>query len=123
MDEKILLDTSTCIDILKGLRKDILEFIEDKETFITTITIFELLNRERNFDIAERFVNRLNILNFDESSARLSSEIFKDLKKRGMLIDYRDIFIASICIINNCDLITLNLKDFRKIKDLKLIKI
>jgi tRNA(fMet)-specific endonuclease VapC len=37
------------------------------------------------------------------------------------MIEFRDIFIAATCIVNELPLITLNKKHFKRIEELKLI--
>ena len=85
------------------------------------LTFFELLLRETNLDQIETFRNKVNIADFDEPAARKASFIFKELKKKGKTIDFRDIFTASICIANNLSLLTFNTKHFRNIGQIKLL--
>jgi tRNA(fMet)-specific endonuclease VapC len=121
MDKKICLDTDICIEFVKG-NKDFYSFFEiDYVPYVTSITVFELLLRKTNLDKMEFLLSKVNILNFDEISARESSHIYKELEKSGDLIEFRDIFIALTCIINNCTLLTLNKKHFSRIKNLKLL--
>lgn len=122
--KKILLDTNSCIEIVKDTQKgkEIIEKILDNPIFVSSVSVFELYLRETNINKIDFLLNKTDILNFDESSAKKASEIFKDLRKRGLITDYRDIFIASACIANNCSLLTLNNKHFEQIKELKLIK-
>ena len=44
----------------------------------------------------------------------LALKIFKDLVKKGDLINDNDIVIGAICINNNIPLLTLNKKHFKK---------
>ncbi|MBI2673072.1 type II toxin-antitoxin system VapC family toxin [Candidatus Woesearchaeota archaeon] len=123
MVQKVCLDTDVTIAILNnedGAFKFI-ERIEEFDVFISTITLFELLQRETNLDIIEVFRDRVKVLNFDELSSRKASSIYKDLKKKGKIVDFRDVFIASICLVNNCKLATLNGKHFENIEGLNLI--
>ena len=123
MDKKICLDTDICIEILKNTDKGIhfLNFIEDKEVFITTISVFELFLRERNFYPIEKLLFQTSVLDFSELCARRAAEINKDQKKRGNVIELRDLFIASIAIVNNCTLATFNKKHFSNILNLDLL--
>ena len=123
MDEKICLDTGVCIEVVKG-NKNLNHFFEtDNLPYVGTITVFELLLRKTNLDKIDFLLSKVNILNFDEVSAKKASYIYKELEKFGELIEFRDIFIASISIINNCTLATLNKKHFSRIKGLKLLEI
>ena|SRR3989344_2113045 len=125
MEQKICLDTDICIEILKDTQKgrELLETIKNDLVFVSSITIFELYLRETNIGKIDFFVDKFDIINFDILSARLASNILKDLSKKGFIIEFRDIFIAASCIINNCPLLTLNKKHFDKIDELNLINL
>ena len=124
MDQKICLDTDACIAIIKrkGPYQDILNKILYSRIFISAISEFELLLRTTNIEPVEAFIKDLEILDFDPIAARKSSEIKKALKGEGKEIEIRDLFIASSAIVNDCTLATLNIKDFKNIKDLKLLE-
>src|SRR3989338_5709276 len=124
LEQKICLDTDIVISILNKEERagKLIEKIINLDVFITVITLFELLLRETNLEQIEIFRNNVNLLYFDETSSRKASEVFKELKKKGKLIEFRDIFIAAICIVNKCELMTFNNKHFENIKELKLIK-
>ena len=124
LEQKICLDTDVVISILNKEERagKLIDKIIDLDVFITVITLFELLLRETNLEQIEIFRNNVNLLYFDEISSRKASEVFKELKKKGRLVEFKDIFIAAICIVNNCELMTFNNKHFENIKEFKLIK-
>lgn len=121
--KKICLDTDVAISILRGEEKseNFKEQIEQNQAFISSVTFFELLMPGKDEDKVEYFVNKFEILDFNEHSAREASFIYRELKRKGRLIDFRDIFIAAICISENCELATFNKKHFENIKNLKLL--
>ena len=123
MDKKICLDTDFCIAILKQQPnyEDLLKSILFSKTFITSVSVFELLLRKTNIYQIESFIKDLNLLNFDSRAARKASDIQKELMVMGKIVDIRDLFIASTAITNNCTLATLNRKHFENIKGLKLL--
>ena len=53
---------------------------------------------ESKLDQIKPVRTNVNLAAFDEPAARKASFIFKELKKKGKTIDFRDIFAASICI-------------------------
>ncbi len=124
MDKKICLDTDVCIAIInrKGPYQNLLTKLLYSRVFISTISLFELFLRTTNMEPVEKFIKDLEILDFDSTSARKASEVRKALKSEGKEIEIRDLFIASTAIINDCTLATLNIKDFKNIKDLKLLE-
>lgn len=125
MEQKVCLDTDVVISILNGEERaeKLVEVIESTDVFISVVTLFELLLRETNLEKIELFRQRVKIIDFNEQASRKASLIFKDLRKKGRLIDFRDIFIASICIVNNSKLATFNKKHFENINELELVHI
>ena len=65
--------------------------------------------------------DKVKVLDFNEVSSRKASLLFKDLKKKGKIMDIRDLFISAICLVNNCKLATFNKKHFWNIGELELI--
>ncbi|MEK6984322.1 MAG: type II toxin-antitoxin system VapC family toxin [Nanoarchaeota archaeon] len=125
MDKKICLDTDVSIEILKNTGKadKLLDLINESEVYIAAISVFELLLRETNLHAIEKLLLRTTTLDFSELCARKASEISKILKSKGSIIEIRDLFIASTAIVNGCALATLNIKDFKNIKELKLLEL
>ena len=125
MEQKICLDSDICIEILK--KNPFYERMFDKfhysDVFISSITVFELFLRNFNLFDVKRFIEYFKVLPFDDSCAIKGSEIMKDLKGRGKVVDFRDVFIASTCIVNDCSFLTLNTKHFENMKGLRLIEI
>lgn len=132
----ILLDSTACIDFLKG-NKNILEILHDFDTlfFITTVTIYEVeigLERikikgskkkyEDLFNIWEKFILNMQILNFTLDDAKKAAEIYIDLESKGQIINDNDILIAAIMLNNGIyKIITRNVKHFEKIEHIKII--
>lgn len=123
--ENVALDTSVCVEIIKSrqLGIGIVDQISYSEIFLPSICLFELLLRRTNLEAVEGLINRVNLIGFDENAARKASDISKELQSKGNIIGTNDIFIAATAIVNNCALATLNVKDFSRIKGLKLVKI
>jgi tRNA(fMet)-specific endonuclease VapC len=65
-------------------------------------------------------IKGFHILPFDRKAGIKAAEIYKLLKQQNKIIEFRDIFIAATCIVNNQSLITLNNKHFERIQELKL---
>lgn len=122
MDEKICLDTDTCIAFMKGNSKaeKISDLIGSGKLFAASITVFELYLRKENVYEVSDFLNGIFVLNFDERCAIKASSIQKELRAKGAILDLRDVFIASIAIVNNCSLATFNKKHFSRIEGLEL---
>ncbi|HLD97460.1 MAG TPA: type II toxin-antitoxin system VapC family toxin [Candidatus Nanoarchaeia archaeon] len=123
--ERVVLDTSVCIEIIKNRQRgiSIANQLFTSEVFLASISTFELLLRRTNLGAVEELLREVNLLGFDEKSARKAAEVKKELNANGTPIGLSDIFIAAIALANGCALATLNVKDFSKIKGLKLLKV
>lgn len=118
MDRKICLDSDVLIELTKG-NKEIVECLQkfDASLYTSSINVFELwtgrLKKEE--ENIHNLIISLKKEGFDSESAIKAGDINLSLKEKGELIDFRDLFIASICITNNLELFTLNKKHFERL--------
>ncbi|MHA1276887.1 MAG: type II toxin-antitoxin system VapC family toxin [Candidatus Helarchaeota archaeon] len=133
----ILLDTSACIDYLKGNR-DLKKVIEEQDDLIhiTAITIYEInIGFERTKrKISEQrykqlykpwldFISSMEIFSLGFKEAEKSAEIYDRLEEKGQRIDDNDILIAGIMLANGVKkLITRNITHFEQIEGIEVIK-
>ena len=123
-----LLDTSTCIYILK--RKPIAVLLKFQslthETIgVSSITVAELLfgvdkssMPEKNGLEVKDFLDRLQILNFDQNAALHYGQIRSNLEKKGIPIGPLDTLIAAHAKSLNAILVSNNLKEFDRVEGL-----
>jgi tRNA(fMet)-specific endonuclease VapC len=64
----------------------------------------------------------LSVLPFTDVIAQKAADIYHQLKHNNQLIEFRDIFIAATCIVNDLPLVTLNKKHFQRIDGLEILK-
>ncbi len=131
MESKICLDTDFLIDFLRE-KKYAVEFIKEKEEktelATTIITLFELYcgafnsKKIEKIQVIDSLSEKLTLLNLSKEASKKAGEIYSILSKKGKIIDFRDILIASITLTNNFSLKTNNLKHFQKITELKIEK-
>lgn len=94
----------------------------------TSINAYEILfgaglsKIPENSEETVKLLGKLDILPFDTNAAERASEIHSTLSSNGQQINIKDILIASIAIVNEMILVTRNIKDFSRIKDLKIEK-
>ncbi|MBS3151512.1 type II toxin-antitoxin system VapC family toxin [Candidatus Woesearchaeota archaeon] len=125
MEQKVCLDTDVCIEIIKGnedVKAKLIQF-SSLQLNVTSISVFELYLRKDNPGDIDDFLDGVDVIPFDEVSAKIASNVSKLLRRRGKLVDVRDIFIAAISMREDCNFITLNEKHFADIDGLKLIRI
>jgi len=123
---RMVIDSTLFIEHLRAKEKfaTTLSHIPDTETLcLSTVTIYELYmgattDQKRN-DI-EILTGELIVLPFDEEASLEASRIYHQLKMQGMMIEFRDIFIAATAIVNNQELKSLNRKHFERIANLRL---
>ena len=125
-----LLDTNTCIYFLnRTSEKTVSQFkrLSPSEIKLPAITVAELYYgaekskaKKKNRTIVENFVSIFEIIPFDEKCCIIYARIRASLEKSGVPIGPMDLLIASISLSNNFILVTNNIKEFRRIKGLKL---
>ena len=125
-----LLDTNTCIYFLNRSSERIISQFKKyspSEITLSSITVAELFYgaekskaRKKNWAVVEDFVSNFDILPFDEKSCQIYAKTRASLEKAGVPIGPMDLLIASISLANNFVLVTNNIKEFRRIKGLKL---
>ena len=131
MESKICLDTDFLVNFLRNKREEA-DFIKineaDKDLATTYINLFELYygayksqERENNLKAISLLLSRLNILNLSDESVKKSGEILVKLEKEGKTIDFRDLFIGTIALVNNYSLKTNNIRHFNRIEELRIM--
>ncbi len=63
----------------------------------------------------------LPVLPFSDLVAVEAAKIYHRLRLSNKMIEFRDIFIASTCLVNDLPLLTLNKKHFTRIKGLEIL--
>ncbi len=118
---EVCLDTNIVIDLLRRREKTVKQLLKLELTpAITAITVAELYMGEKKEEKLDLVLRRLKFYPLDFESSRLAGKIYRTLKKRGELIDFRDILVGAICIRYGVPLITKNLKHFKRLKEFGL---
>jgi tRNA(fMet)-specific endonuclease VapC len=125
-----LVDTDILSFYFKGDSKVVEKFndylTEFDVTNISIITYYEILGglrfkkAEKQIKEFEEFVNNNTIIHISEESAKISGDIYADLRQKGITIGTSDILIAGIAIENELTLITNNEKHYDSIRGLKI---
>lgn len=93
---------------------------------ISIITYYEICaglkykDAIKQLDQFEEFIAVQNLILVSESSARIASDIYAELRKSGITIGTSDLLIAGIAIENGLTLITNNEKHYVPIRNLKV---
>jgi len=127
---KFMLDTSTCIYIIKRKPPDVIERFRQTEISrigISSITLSELLygvskssKPEQNKIALMQFVAPLEILPYDQEAAQCYGDLRTHLEKQGTPIGSLDMLIAAHALSIACILITNNEKAFIRIPNIRI---
>lgn len=114
---KICLDTDILIQMMRNDESVKAIMASFDSTFHTTsINVFEIWQGHRKGEETLELLSPIVKLDFDEKSAFVAGDIQRKLLDNGQVLDIRDVFVASACISNNAELLTLNKKHFERMK-------
>jgi predicted nucleic acid-binding protein len=121
--EKILVDSCIFIDIFRG-DQQLYHALSEYEAAINSIVYMELVQGARNkteLKKIDTFLNRFEIISVDEEISLKSMELMKSYSlSHGLLVP--DAMIAATALVKDLPLWTFNLKDFRFIQKLNLVR-
>ena len=128
---KYMLDTNICIYLIKQKPPKVLKHFKSHavgDIGISSITLAELRygvsksqHVEKNRQALDEFMLPLEIEDFDEHAAAEYGSVRADLEKGGKLIVSMDMLIGAHALALGAILVTNNTKEFRQIKNLKVI--
>ena len=126
---RYMLDTNIAIYVIKRRPISALAIFNRHagELSISSITLAELLHgaekseqRERNLNRVEDFVSRLDVLDYGSKAADHYGDIRADLERSGTPIGINDLHIAGHARSEGLVLDSNNLKEFERVKGLRL---
>lgn len=127
---KYMLDTNTCIYIIKRKPPKVIGRFKKADISligISSITLSELLygvskssRPEQNQIALAQFAAPLEIMPYDDNAAQSYGDLRAGLEKQGTPIGSLDMLIAAHAISLNCVLIMNNEKEFNRIPNLRI---
>jgi tRNA(fMet)-specific endonuclease VapC len=124
-----MLDTNMCIYIIKKRPISLMEkfnSIPENNICISVVTYAELQygvekssSKKMNQDIVDDFISHLTVLSWDMEAAHRYGKIRSTLEEKGTPIGNMDLLIAAHALSQKCTLVSNNLREFSRIKDLK----
>jgi len=124
-----LLDTDTCIDLLRGLRSVVskLEKLSPEDCGISAITTFELFagaakarQPSNEIDKIERLVSVLEEISFDREAAQQAGALRYRLDKAGTPLGPYDLLIAAHALALDLTLVIANTVEFGRVAGLRI---
>lgn len=76
-------------------------------------------DKENDIEILTEY---LTVLPFTDLVSIKAAQIYHKLRLNNQMVEFRDIFIAATCIINELPIVTLNTEHFKRIDELKIIR-
>jgi tRNA(fMet)-specific endonuclease VapC len=123
-----MLDTNICIYVLKSHSAELRHrFRVSKDLCISVVTYAELCFgiengdaslKEQRWEQLDAFTRLLLILPLDENAARHYGRIRAQLKSKSNSIRNNDLFIAAHALSSNATLVTNNVREFGRVRDL-----
>ena len=127
---KYLLDTDVCIYLINKRPSSVLEKLHAcraGDVGVSAVTVAELRygasksqRSGQNHEALDLFLAPLEMMAFDESAAIVYGEIRAQLEKAGAPIGPLDMLIAGQAKSLNVVLVTNNVREFKKVKGLKI---
>jgi predicted nucleic acid-binding protein len=129
----LILDTNVLIE---GERKgaktvDFGKWASYGDAFISVITVSELLagvhlaknekQRLRRSAFVEGVLTRIPAIEFTTEIARIHSELFADLWKKGKMIGAHDLIISATALAHGHAVLTDNVGEFRRVPGLEVV--
>ena len=127
---KYMLDTNTCIYIIKKSPIKVYEKLKQlniSDVVISVITLNELeygisksSNIEKNRIALTKFLAPIDVMPYEENCTTVYGEIRTILEKKGKPIGSMDLMIASHALTLGSVLVTNNVKEFKRVPGLKI---
>lgn len=122
----LVIDTGIFVEYLRKPEKSktiLASLPNDASLFVSAVTVYELMmgatNDQKKKDV-ETLLDGISILPFDEEVSLKAADIYHNLRRRNLMIEFRDIFIAATAIIFQLPIKTLNKDHFQRIETLEL---
>jgi len=121
-----LLDTDTCVEILRGNAAVIERRLAVVDAVVTTwITAAELYygaaksrNREHDTDKVTALLATLQVLELDRAAARAFGDTKALLEQQGQRLDDADLLIAAVALAQSATVVTGNRRHYERIPGL-----
>ncbi len=124
----IVLDTDHCVAILRGKLDPRTRVTAGETLAVTAVTVAELTHGAHrssraadNLMRVDALLAAVNVLDFDEASARLFGALKARLEIAGRPIDDIDLQIACVALRHDSELATHNGRDFGRVPGLKSV--
>lgn len=126
----LIIDTSIIIAAEKG-KINFIKWQDYENTYISAITVTELLvgvsranteeRRIKRSAFVEYIISSIATLTFGIEEARIYAQILYNLFEEGVTLGTHDMIIAATAIANGHSVLTMNERDFKRIKGVEVL--
>lgn len=126
----LIIDTSIIIAAEKG-KINFIKWQDYENTYISAITVTELLvgvsranteeRRIKRSAFVEYIISSIATLAFGIEEARIYAQILYNLFEEGVTLGTHDMIIAATAIANGYSVLTMNERDFKRIKGVEVL--
>ena len=127
---KYMLDTNICIFTIKNKSTSLIQRlskIDPSEICISSVTLSEMYYgvyksqaKEKNLSALEKMLTSLEVVPFASLAAQSYGEVRASMEKTGNIIGPLDFLIAAHALSLKSILITNNISEFKRVKNLKV---
>jgi tRNA(fMet)-specific endonuclease VapC len=127
---KYLLDTNACIDYLTGRYPNVVSRVQHSsptDLCLSSIVVAELRygadksqKPRQNHQRVDTLTNEIPVKDFDATAAKIYGKVRANLERKGTVIGPNDMLIASHAQSLGLVLVTDNVAEFRRVKQLKV---
>jgi len=130
----VIFDTSVLIALERGAHgiEKLIAGRENEPFGISVVTVSELLHGVHRADtekrrltrgaFVEKIIQTFPFYSFDLSAARIYAKLWANLAKKGLAIGAHDLMIASTAISLGFSVVTADVRDFGKVKEVSIEK-
>lgn len=125
-----LLDTDICSYLMKRRSRALIQRVSrfpPRELKVSVVTFYELEfgarrsgRREDLLAVINAFLDNVEVLSFDHAAARHAAQIRAELTAAGTIIGAYDLLIAGHARSAGATLVTNNVAEFSRVRDLEL---
>lgn len=124
---KFLLDTNICIFLGRRTHPQLAHELQARhpdDFAVSAITVAELASGRASgasTKAIDLVMSNLRVVPFDEAAAHTAGELRANLEKRNLGIGPYDVQIAAHALSLGCTLVTNNLREFSRVRGLKVV--
>lgn len=125
-----LLDSNAWISYMREKSPPLIARVDvtpPEELCLSSIVCFELFygayksaKPDANLALLSKFVQRYQMIEFDQSAADVAAQLRIDLEARGTPIGPYDLLIAATALVHDLTLVTRNSREFGRVSNLRI---